>query len=323
MLPPQVDSLPTSAYGAKSVTPSKCPVNGRYGAIYHSTSVLGFPQCHPDFTAFATLSPVLPMSPLQTESVVGFICRTSLSHITEKTSTLPPLPAFGLTPANGQSPSSIDTSSTTSRTRIVLNPASVPQSVPVVIGIDRSVPADAADLVYYAAFAVSFVCADDYTILRSVEVPEFRPIITFAGHRGSRRHSSSLRQAPKRGILLRVGAPEERVEPGVEPWAIGHQLCHWYARSIQCTLLTNEWSFAESRIPIKPMTPMPLVSSSELISVHHRQSRRTQSEPRNRNRNRLNVNCHHAYVFPVAQPASDPARIVILRHHPAALQRQA
>ena len=195
--------------------------------------------------------------------------------------------------------------------------------VRVPIGIDRSVPADAADLVYYAAFAVSFVCADDYTILRSVEVLEFRPIITFAGHRGSRRHSSSLRQAPKRGILLRVGAPEERVEPGVEPWAIGHQLCHWYARSIQCTLLTNEWSFAESRIPIKPMTPMPLVSSSELISVHHRQGRRTQSEPRNRNRNRLNVNCHHAYVFPVAQPASDSARIVILRHHPAALQRQA
>ena len=46
-----------SAYGTKSVTPSKCPVNGRYGAIYHSTSVLGFPQCHPDFTAFATSEP--------------------------------------------------------------------------------------------------------------------------------------------------------------------------------------------------------------------------------------------------------------------------
>ena len=53
----------------------------------------------------------------------------------------------------------------------------------------------------------------------------------------------------------------------------------------------------------------------------HRQSRRTQSEPRNRIR--LNVNCHHAYVFSVVQPASDLARIIILRHHLAALQRHA
>jgi hypothetical protein len=184
--------------------------------------------------AFATYEPGFPVGandvPFANRVRRLSIRRTSLSPITERTSpssTVPPPPAFGHTPANGLSTSTSSTETSSTPSCIILNSPTIPQSRFSVSTAPR--PESIAqsgqqmlrpwlDTLYPRHSPPSIPSTDDYTIPSPtiVEAPNLRPAPADNNVPFSLFTSVPVvvkRQSQESGLLLRSDTlkPEESV----------------------------------------------------------------------------------------------------------------